>query len=255
MKLLDIIEKGKSEKKTILYDLTRGWDKHLVMELLNDYFYEIRDELSKKYDTYEGEEEEEEEGTIYFNKFYFHHYEYQCGELNIHKVDIFFDVPSDKSWSCWDLYDAIEILENTLKDSLSEDELKLLPEWVNPLKTYPEAYLKVGVLFAKGYIKKEKDNYLYKEKSFANETKLALHINKNILKLKPDADGKFKSTTRNILRDTFSSVKRGEKPNNKSVYSVTRSDKIIKYCEKDRVTPVQEYKDKAKEFKDAFNKS
>ena len=66
MKIEQIIKKKKIEQLSILFELTKGFDKYLIMQLLNDYFNEINDILSSKYKTYDLEEEE---GTIYFNKF------------------------------------------------------------------------------------------------------------------------------------------------------------------------------------------
>lgn len=243
MKLTDLTQKSKKEQTSILHDATRGWDKHLVMELVNEYNDEIHNILSSKYKTYE---QDEDEGTIYANKYYFNYYEYVCHELYINKQYWFFDVPSHEIGDCWKLFDAIEILENTLIDTLPPEDLeKLSPNRKNPLKTSKNDhfdYCEIGVLFAQGFIKKVVNysqrgfDYFYKEKSFKSSTELEKYLQKHDI-----------VTVKSIRQYIDGTLGPGDDLHN--LYIGVRAKNVEDYCKLIPVTPTAEWNDEVKRFK------
>ncbi|MFT5216442.1 MAG: hypothetical protein ACI83H_001565 [Glaciecola sp.] len=234
MKLTELVLKSKLEQISLLHDATKGWDKYLVMELLNCYFDEIHDILISKYSTYE---QVKDDTTVYLREYYFHKYEFLCGELFIHKDLIFFDMPITEVLGYWNLYDIIEILENTLTDSLSDEDLqKLHPDKGNALKTSKKSvfdYCQVGVLFAQGFIKKKGFDYFYKEQSFKSSLVLAKYLKEN--------DIVAVDSVRQLIDNTFSD-------NKQSLYNSTKSKNILEYCSTSGITPVQEFLNAVSEF-------
>ena len=204
MKIEQIIKKKKIEQLSILFELTKGFDKYLILQLLNDYLNEINDILSSKYKTYDLEEEE---GTIYLNKFYFNQYEYVCKKLYIHNIEIFFDINSESIETCWNYYDIIEILENILTDKhLNENEIKELPNSTNPIKTEKQEHIfayngfKIFNHLLENYIKPKGVKGRYSDISYFHR-KL---YNDNFIHQKPEP---FRDWFINHYEEEFSKIK------------------------------------------------
>lgn len=170
MKFLEILQKEKIERLSILHELTKGFDKYLVMQLLNDYYDEIYNLLSSKYEIYEREEED---GFIYADKFYFNNYEYVCNKLYIHNSEIFFNIEYEELDKCWRFYDLIEILENILREKhLTAEEIEQFSNTVNPTKQNRNENIFANngyILFThilENYIKEKNTRGRYKDLSY-----------------------------------------------------------------------------------------
>lgn len=232
MKLTDLVQKTYLERVATLHDATKGWDKYLVMELLNEYFAEIKDILSPKYKAIE-----QAPNIDYYHEFYFHFFVYTHHELEILKHSVFYDIPYEEDTPYVRLYEIIEVLENTLIDTLSDKDLqKLFPDKENSLKTAKKdvfEYCRVGVLFAQGLIKKIGFDYIYKDKVFESSNALAYYLKENkIVKIK---------SVRQLIDATFSA-------STNSLYNPTKSKNILEYCKMAGITPVQEFYDEIKRF-------
>jgi hypothetical protein len=244
MILKDISQKGTSEQTKILHELTSAWDKHLVISLLNDYYTQLYNFILSNYET---QDEEIEEGIVYLDGVLIREFEYLSNDFHIYNTVIRI-IADCESWDyICTLEKPIEILINTLRDSLTDDELvKLCKEHTSPLKTpnnkYPD-YCLVGVLVAQNLIIKKGSKYFYKEESFLSLTELSEYIAKNdILTLTAEP-------IRKTLTETYLYEDKKDMPlKEKSCYYWTRAKKIEKYCDEIGVTPSKEYFDAVKLF-------
>ena len=117
MNVFDLSFESKLDQIRILHELTKGWDKFLVLELLNRYYRDIHTDLGMNQSPCEKESK-----TIDIKKFHFRQFVHESGELKVTNSHQYYSVPDDELYIPLSFYEPLEILENSLKDSLSEDD-------------------------------------------------------------------------------------------------------------------------------------
>ena len=150
MKLQELNKLNEFEKLSQLHEITKGYDKYLVAELLNNFYNEIYHEIIIKHRDVTSTNIDPT--AIYLNGFQFKHFGFDTwNKFTINIEFHLFDFGNDISWHktteelnlCRDLFDAVIKLENVLSDKcLNEIERTELTdcEIINNsiIKIYPK---------------------------------------------------------------------------------------------------------------------
>lgn len=150
MKLQELNKLNEFEKLSQLHVITKGYDKYLVAELLNNFYNEIYHEIIIKHRDVTSTNIDPT--AIYINGFHFKHFGFDSwNKFTINIEQHLFDFGNDISWHkqneelnlCRNLFDAVIKLENVLSDKcLNEIERTELTdcEIINNsiIKIYPK---------------------------------------------------------------------------------------------------------------------
>ena len=158
MKLQELNKLSEFEKLSHIHEITKGYDKYLVAELLNNFYNETYHEITTKHKDI-TESITIDPTAIYLNGFHFKHFAFDSwNKFTINIEQHLFDFGDNISWHkpneelklCRDLFDAIIKLENVLSDKcLNEIErieltdcevinnsiLKIYPKPIQNIKT------------------------------------------------------------------------------------------------------------------------
>jgi hypothetical protein len=151
MKLQELNKLNEFDRLSQLHEITKGYDKYLVAELLNNFYNEAFHEIATKYKDI-TESITIDPTAIYLNGFHFKHFGFDSWnkftitiELHIFDLDINLRrvKPNNDLILCRELYDSIIKLENVLSDKcLNEIERTELTdcEIINNsiIKIYPK---------------------------------------------------------------------------------------------------------------------
>lgn len=133
MKLQELNKLNEFEKLTQLHEITKGYDKYLVAELLNNFYNEAFHQITIKHKDV-TESTDINPTSIYLNGFHFKHFGFDSwNNFTITIEQHLFDFGIDISWHkpnkelnlCRELFDAIIKLENVLSDKCLDETQRI----------------------------------------------------------------------------------------------------------------------------------